>query len=258
MASPLPLSDLAPDATAPADLKADVYRILETNRLACEYQPIVDVRDRSVWAYEALARFSLDGRAVAPDRVFEALRADRTLFFMLESRTKRFQMQHRPRDARLFVNVDPHVCELDYQLEHWLSAFADEPDLVVEIIENTGVTNVQAVRHFTDRLASAGVDVALDDVGGHDSLFSFELLEHCHVLKLDRRWLACCAQDPAYRRVVLGLLGFAHARGIASVLEGVETEADLSLAEELGVDYVQGFLFRGDFVTVQDTARILV
>ena len=32
----------------------------------------------------------------------------------------------------------------------------------------------------TDASADAGVQVALDDVGGHNSLFSFELLEHCH------------------------------------------------------------------------------
>jgi len=257
MASPLSVSDLPQGSKAPAETKADVFRILETSRLACEYQPIIRASNLEIWGYEALARFTLDGRSVPPDRVFEALHTDRTLFFMLESRTKRFQIKHRPKGTRLFVNIDPHVCELDYQLEHWLSAFSDQDDIVVEIIENTGVSNVDAVRHFTERVTDAGVQVALDDVGGHNSLFSFELLEHCHVIKLDRRWLARFERDPAYGQLVQGLLAFAKARGIASVLEGVETSEHLARAQALGVDFVQGFLFRDAFANVQDTARML-
>lgn len=255
MASPLPLFD-TPSGSTPIDLRSVVHRILETNRLACEYQPIVRLSDRQTWAYEALARFQLDGRTVAPDRVFAALHDDRTLFFMLESRTKRFQMQHRPPNTKLFVNIDPLVCELDYHLEHWLGAFGAQEDLVVEIIENTGVSSVAAVRAFTERVSAVGVDIALDDVGGSGSLFSFELLEDCHVLKLDRRWLARVTRDPAYGQLVQGLLSFARSRGICSVLEGIETKDDLRCAEELGVDHVQGFLFRDAFISVRDTARI--
>ena len=251
---PIPARPASAPARSDEGVKAQVVRVLETNRLACEYQPLVRLADGEIWAYEALARFSVDGVPLGPADVFGCLRDDRTLFFMLESRTKRFQIRHRPRGVRLFVNVDPHVCEEDYQLEHWLSVFAGERDLVVEVIENTGVANLDIVRTFTERLGQAGVTVALDDVGGPQSFFSFELLDYCQVLKLDRRWFSRLLEDAAYHALVGGLVAFARARNIQTVLEGVETEADLEVARALGVDLVQGFYFRDQFVTVREGA----
>jgi EAL domain-containing protein (putative c-di-GMP-specific phosphodiesterase class I) len=258
MASPFSVFDLGEreGAAPPPVAKADVVRILEANRLACEYQPLMDARTGRVVAYEALSRFHLDGRGVAPNLVFEALQTDRTLFFMLESRAKRFQLRHRP-DARLFVNVDPAACQEDYQREHWLTALAGHPEVVVEIVESTTSQRLDGVRRFAEQLGGAGIQVALDDVGGPQSLFSFDLLEHCHVVKLDRRWLARLDQDAAYARLVSGLLDFARHRGVQTVLEGVETEADLEVARRLGVDLVQGFLFREAFITVRDAPRPL-
>ncbi|MCB9646234.1 MAG: EAL domain-containing protein [Deltaproteobacteria bacterium] len=252
MASTSPILGARPNGVAPA--KADVVRIIESNRLACEYQPIVEIETGEIWAYEALSRFHIDGELVAPNLVFEALQTDQTLFFMLESRAKRFQLQHRP-EGRLFVNVDPSACLEDYQLEHWLGTLPNHPDVVVEIVENTTVQRLDAVRAFTRQLADAGVRVALDDVGGRHSLFSFELLEHCHVVKLDRHWLSRVERDPAYERLVSGILAFTRDRGIHAVLEGVETEADLEVARRLGVDLVQGFLYRDEFITVRDSQR---
>lgn len=253
-----PITPPAPRVAAEeVPLKARVLRVLETNRLACEYQPIVRTDSEEIWGYEALARFVLDGEAIAPNRVFNSLHNDRTLFFMLESRSKRFQIEHRPGDAQLFVNLDPHVCEESYQLEHWLETLRGHDELVVEIIENTSVTNLDNIRAFTRSLSEAGVHVALDDVGGTNNLFSFELLDNCDYVKLDRRWFSRLAAEPSYGALLRGLVEFARAKGIHTVLEGVESRRHLSIAKALGVDFVQGFLFSDAFVLVKDARPLL-
>lgn len=233
-------------------LKAKIVRVLETRRLGCEYQPIVQTKTEAIVAYEALARFVLDGQPFAPNEVFDSLHDDRTLFFALESRSKAFQLEHRPKNVRLFLNLDPHVCEEAYQLEHWLESFSGQANLVIEIIENTTVTNLENIQRFSAELHQHGIQVALDDVGGPRNLFSFDLLDTCQFVKLDRRWFERLDQDNAYRSLVIGLVQFAKARGIAVVLEGVETRRHLSIAKTLGVDFVQGFLFRDAFVNVAD------
>ncbi len=256
MASPVCESDRGCLAEPPLPMKAEVLRILEANQLACEYQPIVRVSDQEIWAYEALARFRLDEDLIAPNLVFDALHSDRTRFFMLESRSKRFQLRHRPKGARLFVNLDPKVVEIDHHLEHWLGIFGSQQDLVVEILENTSAENLDSVRSFADRLHATGVDVALDDVGGHENFFSFELLEHCQILKLDRYWLSRFERDPAYIDLIKGMLSFARSRGIHSVLEGVETASHLECAKTLGIDFVQGFLYRDAFINVREPVSL--
>jgi EAL domain-containing protein (putative c-di-GMP-specific phosphodiesterase class I) len=233
-------------------LTAKIVRALEANRFACEYQPIVRADTEETWAYEALARFTFDGEIVPPNRVFSALQRDKTLFFMLESKVKTFQIQHRPRGVRLFLNLDPHVCEETYQIDHWLGSLSGHQQLVVEIIENTSVTNQDNIRGFMKRLDEVGVGAALDDIGGSHNLFSFDLLEHCRYLKLDRRWFDRLLEHASYRALLAGLVEFARARGIHTVLEGIESRRDLNLARTLGVDFVQGFLFRDAFINVKD------
>ena len=252
MARPATETESRGAAASDLPLTAKIVKALEANRFACEYQPIVRADTEEVWAYEALARFSFDGEVVPPNRVFGALHQDRTLFFMLESRVKTFQLAHRPRGVRLFVNLAPQVCEEPYQLDHWLESLIGPHDLVVEIIENTSVTNQKNIRRFMQRLSQVGVGAALDDIGGSQNLFSFDLLDHCHYLKLDRRWFDRLAEHPSYRALLAGLIEFARARGIHTVLEGIESRRDLSYARSLGVDFIQGFLFHDAFVTVKD------
>ncbi len=225
----------------------DVLERIEAGPSACEYQPIVRAADESIWGYEALARFSVAGESYAPDEVFHALHDQRARFLALETRAKRFQIEHRPKGHPLFVNLDPDVCE-GAALDHWVTELGGADDLVVEIIENTSVTNLDNVRRFTQRLDGSGVNVALDDIGGSKNLFSFDLLDDIRYLKLDRRWFERLDRDNAYRSLLTGLIEFARARGVGTVLEGVESRRHLSVARGLKVDFVQGFLFADAFV----------
>lgn len=219
-----------------------------TGELACEYQPIITAHEEQVWGYEALTRFYVGNRSYAPDTVFRALHQERERFFELESRAKRFQLEHRPKNTRLFVNLDPDVCEQPHEVSHWVHELAGADDVTVEIIENTTVTNLDNIRRFTRTLNKSGVHVALDDIGGTKNLFSFDLLEDVDYLKLDRRWFVRLDSDPSYRALIEGLVAFSRARGIKTVLEGVETRRHLSVARSLNVDLVQGFLFRDGFI----------
>lgn len=237
-------------------LKAAILRHVETHRFSCEYQPLIRVSDGSIAGYEALSRFELEGDMVSPSLVFSALHGDPTLFFMLEARSKAFQIQNRPSEEELFINLDPHVCEEAWQVDHWAHSLANHPKLVVEVLERTTASNLQAVKRLVAKLGAVGLRLALDDVGGTHNLFSFDLLEQVQVIKLDGGWFQRLEQ-PGFHVLLRGLLGFAKEQGIESVMEGVETAEHLSLAQSLGVQLVQGFLFREQFKSVEGPAPSL-
>ncbi|MBX2812603.1 MAG: EAL domain-containing protein [Myxococcales bacterium] len=234
-------------------LKAAILRHVETHRFSCEYQPLICISDGEITGYEALSRFQLDGDMVPPSIVFATLQADPTLFFMLEARSKAFQIQHRPSNSQLFVNLDPHVCEEPWQVDHWAATFAHHPQLVVEVLERTTAKNLLAITRLVERLRKAGVRLALDDVGGTHNLFSFDLLEQIQVLKLDGGWFKRL-EEPGYHQLLEGLLAFTRERCIQSVMEGVETNEHLEIAQSLGVELVQGYLFREQFREVEGPA----
>ena len=128
-----------------------------------------------------------------------------------------------------------------------LDLLCDPARLVVELIENTNIQEAEHSMLLAQLLAARGIRTALDDIGGPDSMVALPMLCAVDIYKFDRQWLRVLDQ-PRLRHMLQLLLSFARAEGKQTILEGVETAADLARARELGVDMVQGYLFREEFI----------
>lgn len=222
---------------------------------AVEYQPIKDAHSLETVAHEALARFSVQGRPLPPDRVFAALHDNPLLFHYAELKWKRLQIELAPREGRLFVNLDPdawvHGWHCDGE-DSYLSLFAPLHErLVVEIIENLHLRDVEHAQGLSTACRVAGIPVALDDISSSQGLVSFAALSDAHYMKFDRSWLfrgEDDASDQIREALIEYALSLSHRFALITVLEGVETEEHLALARRFGFDCVQGFLFRDEFI----------
>jgi EAL domain-containing protein (putative c-di-GMP-specific phosphodiesterase class I) len=85
--------------------------------------------------------------------------------------------------------------------------------------------------------------IAIDDLGAEwpalIGLSDFPFAE----VKVDRKFIAGCANDRLKRAVCCQILDLADRYGARTVAEGVETRADFLAVREMGFDLVQGFLF---------------
>ncbi len=220
--------------------------------IGVEYQPIVSTQDRRVLGHEALARFRMNGgERLSPDRVFRALHDSPLSLFQMEYRVKQLQVQHAPDSPNLFLNIDQDAFEvfLHEPVHPMVELLRHRPDTVVEIIENSSVSDAQVSIAMQQAFGDAGLPLALDDVGAQDSLVSFDLLAGVDYVKLARDWL-CRLTGTGADALFEALIIFAKASGKLVILEGVENEQQFERARELGVDAVQGFLFRDDFIQV--------
>jgi EAL domain-containing protein (putative c-di-GMP-specific phosphodiesterase class I) len=210
------------------------------------YEPIVELATGRVAGYEALARFVRpDGVAVSPGTLFALLHADPQLLLAAELAVKRHQLAHAPRGAELFVNLDPDSWAAGGEgaRNPLLDLLAAAPmPLVVEAIENLDASDALLSRGMLAAARARGLRIALDDVGAANSLLSFESLDQAEVLKFDRTLLRALGR-PRRRAVIQALARMARETGGRTILEGVETAADLKLAADLGVDLVQGWYF---------------
>lgn len=222
---------------------------------AVEYQPIKDARSLETVGYEALARFSANGRPLPPDRVFAALHDNPLLFHYAEMKWKRAQIELAPRDGHLFVNLDPdawmHGWHCDGK-DSYLDLFRPLAGwLVVEIIENLHLRDVERAQDLSNTFRMAGVPIALDDVSSTQGIVSFASLMDAQYMKFERGWLFD-DEGGADKEVHLALIEYALSLSrrfaLSTILEGVETEEHLALARRHGFDYVQGFLFRDQFI----------
>jgi diguanylate cyclase (GGDEF)-like protein len=238
------LDESGAEAAAQAAAKAAALgRSLAEAAFRFVYQPIVAVRDAKLIGYEALCRptdaaFANVGElletAVRTGRIGDLGRVLRKL--VVEP------MPSLPEPHLLFVNIHPQDLNEDdfLELEPYLKPWAKR--MVLEVTETEAIRDATRARMQIQHLRATGLRVALDDLGsGYSSLNLLAQLEPDFV-KLDMQLVRGIERAGRTARLIHHLLEFCRGEGFTTIAEGIETEAELQVVSELGVDYVQGFL----------------
>lgn len=222
------------------DLGARFSRALERSWMA--FQPICDVANRRVFAYEALLRTDED--SLRRTDIFIAT-AERLGKVHELGRTVRNAVAHAaadaPADALLFVNV--HGLELDdedlFSADTALGKMA--PRVILEITERTGLDEAAGPTRVA-MLRKLGYRIAVDDLGaGYAALGALASLEP-EIVKLDMSLIRDLDKQPKKRRVVAAIATLCRELGGKVVAEGVETEAEMKVLIDAGIDLIQGYL----------------
>ena len=100
---------------------------------------------------------------------------------------------------------------------------------------------------MVEALEAAKLRIAIDDLSSSRGLISYASLMNASFVKFDRAWLAR-ELNARQRTILTWALSQAEDLGLTTVLEGVETEAHLALARQMGFDLVQGFLYADRFI----------
>jgi len=92
-------------------------------------------------------------------------------------------------------------------------------------------------------LQKLGVMIALDDVGAGQSNYHMILDAAPNCFKVDAFIVKNIHSDPRRRAILASVIKLASELGGSVVAEGVETEMDLAALTELGIAFMQGYLF---------------
>ncbi len=210
----------------------------------CHFQPIIDLDQRVVVGYEALARFSHpDAEGVGPDIWFARAKA-RGVQPELEAVVLREAISHRaqmPRDTFLAVNVEPD------SLRHPLvrDLFGEMPDLTGLVLEITEHSSWEwaDLEPSINAARAKGALIAVDDAGAGYSGLQQILELRPSILKLDRAIVHGVATDEAKVALVEMIGLFASRVDAWVVAEGIESLADAKRLSDMRVPLAQGFLF---------------
>lgn len=254
--SPADLTAVLPLGTVVARIQGGWFtRLLGESRLTSFFHPIVATgAPDDVFAYECLLRgWGPDGSLISPDRLYRAAR-ESDLLFPLDQAARLTAIGTAAEhgldsgDLRLFINFNPSsIYDPTFCLRSTIAAIDETrfaPDRIIfEVVESDHIHDIGHLVRIIDRYREAGFKVALDDLGsGFGSLNLLGLLRPDFV-KLDMGLVRGVDQDPFRAGIVRKLLEMAQDLGIASVAEGVETEAEWDWVRRHGADYVQGYFF---------------
>lgn len=236
-----------------------LIELIERERYGVEYQPIVDVKSQDIYAFEALARFyDRNQRSLPPQQVYAALHQSPQYLFRVEYQQKVLQLARAPQGANLFVNLDQDSyfsCGISCQVGGVENPFLDlfdshrQGNIVVELIENSAISHAMMSLAMIEALSRHHFRTAIDDVCDPESMISTSVIQLVDYIKLDRR-VAKEKHNQNLLHLAIALVGYARTTKKQIILEGVETDEDLRFAQAIGVDYVQGYLYRDRFINI--------
>ena len=220
---------------------------LRHDRVALVFQPIVDVDSDIIVGAEALLRLSnVDGRlmptlpAIVAAEVAGLAEAvgDRVLELALDA------ARTWPAHMSLAVNISARELtgrDLRSRVEQALHRHDFDPSrLVLEITESSILRAGPSALAELERLRQQGVRVAIDDFGtAYATLRNLTILP-VDVLKVDASFTAGLPHQRTHTAIVHGIASMAFELDIPCIVEGVETEAQLSAIRGMAV-HAQGW-----------------
>ncbi|WP_082098824.1 putative bifunctional diguanylate cyclase/phosphodiesterase [Demequina iriomotensis] len=232
-------------------LAAELARAIEHGDLVLHYQPILELASRTVVGYEALVRWQHPTRGLLLPASFLPLISDRglaaTAGTALVEQAAQF-LSRTPSDTT-WVSLNVSADQLgDSEFADGVLAAIGRHHLspqrvVIELTEASLVAPNTRIRHELTELRNAGVPILLDDFGTGVSPLSYLRDLPVSGVKLDMSFVAGIPEDPAGARVSRALGALARELGLATIAEGIETEAQAEFLADCGWRYGQGWLF---------------
>ncbi|SMC16732.1 PAS domain S-box-containing protein/diguanylate cyclase (GGDEF) domain-containing protein [Andreprevotia lacus DSM 23236] len=248
-------------------LLATLRQAAETNRFKLHYQPIVPtLGPHQVPHYEVLLRLEDEqGRLISPGAFIPA--AER---YDMMATIDRWVVSHvldelSQRQARgevlpeLSINLSGKSLNrqtLAFVLEQLEEKPLPSDRICFEITETSAIANIKESALFIEALRARGCRFALDDFGSGFSSFTYLKSLPVDYLKIDGSLVRDVAEDDVSRQMVLAVNRIAHAMGRKTIAEYVENQAIVTVLQEIGVDYLQGYHIGRPEPAIRETQQV--
>ena len=231
-------------------LEGELRDALRHERFLLHYHPQIDLETGRVVGLEALLRLHADGRTRSAGE-FIATAEDSGLIvplgdWVIDTACRQLGAWRAQGFTGLRVALNVSAMQLRQNEfaehlagvcgRHGLPAHAIE----IELKESVLTDDPGFAQDVLERLAHAGVSVAVDDFGtGFSNLAQLRRFRLSR-LKIDRGFVATLESEPEHARVADAIVSLGHALGMRVIAEGVETASALASLRRLGCDEAQG------------------
>jgi EAL domain-containing protein (putative c-di-GMP-specific phosphodiesterase class I)/GGDEF domain-containing protein/CBS domain-containing protein len=241
---------VVPGEAVDRELALRLDEIMRERSLTALFQPIVDLGDGRVGAYEGLIRGPSDSPLHSPLQLFRAAAlCERSV--AVEHLCRRVTLESFARlrlRGDLFLNVSPD-CLLQPEARHGETLNIvhqlgiDPGRVVIELTEQQPTYDYDLLREAVRHYRAMGFRIAIDDLGeGFSSLRLWSELRP-EFVKIDMHFIQGCDSDPVKRQFLRSIQEIARNAGSQVIAEGIETAAESSCAREIGIARGQGYYF---------------
>jgi len=237
-------------------LQQDLAYATYHDQLDLFLQPIVSIKDESIFSAELLIRWTHPDRGLLSPDAFIPLAAkagflSEITWWIVDKTCEQISIWKREGKWKLdYISININATQ--FLETNFAKAFLDKlkyydvktSEIMLEITERSLIDHFTATQGVINDLRSYGIKCAIDDFGtGYSSLSYLKRLSF-HTLKIDREFVKDIGQKPKELALMNTILDIGRQFDYHIIVEGIENERQKSLLLELdeGLSY-QGYYF---------------
>jgi EAL domain-containing protein (putative c-di-GMP-specific phosphodiesterase class I) len=214
------------------------------------FQPQFDCQSERIVGFEALSRWCHPERGILTPAEYLPLAAELGVLGDIDRLIFERSIQHQNdwfaktgETVRLSVNISVDRLQSSDLISDLKELGEWSQHISLELLESIYLDDHQAdFDGIFDQLRKTGVGIEIDDFGtGRTSILAVVSVKPDR-LKIDKRLIDPIVEDAAARGLVKAILDIGSQLGIEVTAEGVETEDQLSVLQDLKCGRVQGYL----------------
>ncbi len=251
-------------------LEQALRQSIDDETLDVYFQPITDMQTGSLIALEVLSRWDHEQFGKISPATFIPIAEEINLInrltdLVLTKSIRQLVIWRREfpqmRDVAISINVSNQEIESGAAYESIARAIEKHripPScLKLEVTESLLLNNLEVAIENLTSIANLGVKLSLDDFGtGFSSLSCLNSLP-LHELKIDLSFVRDIVTDGRSFAIVQMIVAMSQVMNLKVVAEGIETESQRIVLQDLKVDYAQGYLM-GAPMNSEDLSQRLV
>lgn len=247
-----------------------IKEIIDKQLVELYFQPIVSIRSKKIFAFEALTRCTYKKENIPPALLFN-LAKENNLSLELDTLTRELSIKKfknyylQNNDLVLFLNFEPSLINsFDENIKD--TSFIDIIDelaipyknFMIEIKEDE-ISNTVALEKFCKKFKDLGFSIALDDFGTGSSTFDRVNTIRPNLIKIDRSLFKDVKNNHINKEILKAIAKMSHNLGIRVLAEGVEDEDAICVSMKSSINLFQGYYFckPAPFLTEEDVSNIV-
>ncbi|MDH2433102.1 EAL domain-containing protein [Pokkaliibacter sp. MBI-7] len=232
-------------------LEVRLREAISRNELLMHYQPVFESGQRSLVGFEALIRWSLDGRLCSPAEFIPVAEESALIHgigrWVIEQAIGQLAIWHRRSGKALSMAINISAVQLN---DPGLAAFLNSclifhgvapAQVEIELTETALLDDAEEKLASIAAIHALGCRIALDDFGTGFSSISHLRSFPISIVKIDRSLMPPSDDDSRALALIRGVVLMVDALGLHLVGEGAETEAHAQLCQRLGIHRIQGY-----------------
>ncbi|UPR47273.1 EAL domain-containing protein [Vibrio cyclitrophicus] len=224
-----------------------VSRAILDQNIITYSQPIVESGTHEMIGQECLVRIMESDGTIVPPGKFLPIIADTHLYTRLSRHMIKSTIGYMAdKQSSFSINLSPQDLLSDKTLEVLeaaISGMNDPTRLGLEVLESEQIKDYGRMIEVCDHFRALGARIMVDDFGsGYSNIDEIIKLEP-QIIKLDGSLIRNIDKDQKQRNIASQLVRLCQVFNAKTVAEFVHNQQVCEIAEQMGVDYLQGYYF---------------